>query len=797
MNENSIGNWKTIVDKPANGDSLGRIDQYELIRELGGGGFGTVFLAKDTESEVDVAVKGLPPFVKNNREEMENIRSNFRIVHDLHHPHIAAALVLHPAKSVSYASNDVGMKLRVSSGDTLLVMAYAPGVTLSRWRKQFPENRVPLEKAIEITRQIADALDYAHERKVIHRDIKPANVMIETDADGKVIARVLDFGLAAEIRSSMGRVSREIHDTSGTRPYMAPEQWLGGKQGPATDQYALAVLFHELVTGEVPFASVFQTGDPVVMMNVVGREDPNLPSDLPKPVRLALAKALAKKTEERFATCGDFVKALEGTVRVSLRGAEKRSGWGWKIAACIAFFGATAGGVWYWQDVKSKEEARIVAAQKAEADRKAAEEARIALEKAQTEAAEKSRKAEESRLAAEKKAEAERKAETEKTEQAKLARDAEEAVRTKAAEQVAAQNRLEKERKEKEDAKRRAEQLRREDEQRAKKAEAARIAREIEKRKAKEAAILQNNEKTKRKLYTTLAKVETSLEKYKAFEYFDDIQSLYDSLLTGYKATKNAVEANDIEAAAEMLKNLTVPQEKIDALLPVIKTYYNIKVSVDEARKAAVAAEASRYAKESFDDAERRYVNVKSSATKKDHVNALCYLEGLSDLYKAVKKEAESNPESIYQKGLVARQAGKQNEAFAFFKQAAEKRHAAALTALGLCYLKGQGADKNLASAFSHFREASKSNYARAQYFLAGCYAKAIGVKYDKELARVWMAIAKVNGSKFAEDFLAKAGWTVSPDEERAIREVIKDGDTDVSISGSLKSALQEIVVKK
>ena len=65
MNENSIGNWKTIVDKPANGDSLGRIDQYELIRELGGGGFGTVFLAKDTESEVDVAVKGLPPFVKN------------------------------------------------------------------------------------------------------------------------------------------------------------------------------------------------------------------------------------------------------------------------------------------------------------------------------------------------------------------------------------------------------------------------------------------------------------------------------------------------------------------------------------------------------------------------------------------------------------------------------------------------------------------------------------------------------------------------------------------------------------
>ena len=408
MNENSIGNWKTIVDKPVNGNSLGRIDQYELIRELGGGGFGTVFLARDTESEVDVAVKGLPPFVKNNREEMENIRSNFRLVHDLHHPHIAAALVLHPAKSVSYFAEDVKQKLRILAGDTLLVMAYAPGVTLSQWRKQFPENKVPFEKAIEITRQIADALDYAHERKVVHRDIKPANVMIETDADGKVTARVLDFGLAAEIRSSMGRVSREITDTSGTRPYMAPEQWLGGKQGPATDQYSLAVLFHELVTGAVPFESVFQTGDPVVMMNVVGREAPKLPSDLPKPARLALEKALAKTPEDRFSSCTEFVKAIEGKVKVKSPSDGKSPLP--KIAGVLLAALCLGGGVWYWQDAKAKEQARIVAAKKAEADRKAVEEARIALEKAQAEAAEKSRKAEEARLAAEKKAEAERKA---------------------------------------------------------------------------------------------------------------------------------------------------------------------------------------------------------------------------------------------------------------------------------------------------------------------------------------------------------------------------------------------------
>lgn len=291
---------------------LARIDQYELVSELGGGGFGTVYLAKDTTSGVQVAVKGLPPFVKNNREELENIRENFALVSRLTHTNIAKALVLHPAKDVSYASEDTQQKLRVFADDFLMVMEYAPGVTLSKWRKQFPERRAPVPNAIAIVRQIASALDYAHGQHIIHRDIKPANVMIETQADGKLIARVLDFGLAAEIRSSMGHVSREIHDTSGTRPYMAPEQWLGGRQGAATDQYSLAVLFHELVTGDVPFASVFDTGDPMVMLNAIGHNPVELPDDLPACVRAALEKALSKKPSDRFESCTDFVDALDG-----------------------------------------------------------------------------------------------------------------------------------------------------------------------------------------------------------------------------------------------------------------------------------------------------------------------------------------------------------------------------------------------------------------------------------------------------------------------------------------------------
>ena len=354
-----------------NGLVLARIDHYELVRELGGGGFAAVYLARDTISGVEYAVKGLPPFVKNNQEELESIKANFALVSRLSHTNIARAHVLHQARDVRYGSEDVRRKLRVDPGDMLMVMEFAPGVTLSQWQRLCPDRKVPMAQALDVARQIASALDYAHEQKILHRDVKPANVMIETRQDGNLMARVLDFGLAAEIRTSMGRVSREIHDTSGTRPYMAPEQWLGGKQGPATDQYALAVLFHELITGEVPFSSVFETGDPVVMMNVVGREPFLAPADLPKTVRLALEKSLAKKPEERFANCGEFVGALEGTVGNPHKGElSQRRGWRKWLLLAMALFVllGVAGGVWLYfckerqmrESIAAQDEARRV-----------------------------------------------------------------------------------------------------------------------------------------------------------------------------------------------------------------------------------------------------------------------------------------------------------------------------------------------------------------------------------------------------------------------------------------------------
>jgi len=326
----------------SDGPALGRIDQYDLVRKLGGGGFGVVYLARDTVSGIDVALKTLHPLLKSNPEEMEALRAKFALVSRLSHPNIASALVLHPCQRVDVWDETVRRELRLVPGDFVMVMRYAPGVTLSKWRRQFPGGVVPLDQALEIGRQIASALDYAHGERIVHRDIKPANVMVETLpaeasrpsrveklkgdcgasspgepqttnhfalATSKIRVRILDFGLAAEIRSSMSRVSTETGDTSGTRPYMAPEQWLGKKQDGRTDQYALACVLYELLSGAPPFAGVFETGDPIIMRTAVERDAPEEIEGVSPAVNAALLKALAKNPKERFASCAEFVES--------------------------------------------------------------------------------------------------------------------------------------------------------------------------------------------------------------------------------------------------------------------------------------------------------------------------------------------------------------------------------------------------------------------------------------------------------------------------------------------------------
>ncbi len=336
---------------------LGKVDRYQIVKELGAGGFGTVFLAKDTEAGTLVAVKALPPEISAIPEELDNVRNNFAFVSKLLHQNIAGLLYLHKVDECDAAAEQL---LRISNRSYLVVMEYVQGTTLSVWKKQYPDRKVPLDKALDICAKAAEALDYAHSRNIIHRDVKPANIMIGTDNSVKV----MDFGLAAEVRSSMSRVSQEKFDTSGTRPYMAPEQWAGKKQNAATDQYALAVMFYELISGEVPFQSVFETGDAILMMNVVKTETPEPLPNLTKKQNTVLLRALSKNPEERFASCGDFIRALSGGKTGSLRSpnANGKSANTLKKLVVVFMLLAIIGGVsWYGvnvyhEQVKAKEE---------------------------------------------------------------------------------------------------------------------------------------------------------------------------------------------------------------------------------------------------------------------------------------------------------------------------------------------------------------------------------------------------------------------------------------------------------
>lgn len=265
------------------------LKRYEVLEELGQGGMGVVYRCLDRVSGTEVAVKALPPELSHSVESMEDIRDNFQLVHSLIHQNIAACLTLD----------------KDDRGDYYLVMEMVHGRSLALWiRRRRREGALSLEAVLPILRQVALALDFAHRKHVMHRDVKPANIMVEDDGTVKV----LDFGIAAQIRSTMSRISMAFTEQSGTRQYKAPEQWRSRPQGAATDQYALAVTAYEMLSGRLPF----DDDDPAVLREMVLKEQPLPIEGMPDYANSALLRALAKEPGERFASCSDFVQALGG-----------------------------------------------------------------------------------------------------------------------------------------------------------------------------------------------------------------------------------------------------------------------------------------------------------------------------------------------------------------------------------------------------------------------------------------------------------------------------------------------------
>ena len=308
------------------------MNRYKVLAELGQGGMGVVYKCFDETAGIEVALKALPPELSHNTLEMEDIKDNFQLVHNLHHPNIASSNTLEKDDS---------------NGNYYLIMECCEGEDLRRWiKRKRKEGALKLEDVLPIIQQVADALDYAHEMKIIHRDIKPGNIMI--DQSGKI--KVLDFGLAAQIHTSLTRVSMAYHGTSGTGPYMAPEQWEGRIQDARADQYALAVMTYEMLAGHLPFES----SDAAVLREAVLKSKVIPLENIPGTANSAVMRAMSKDAAERFENCSDFAAALGGKKIKSAKVPKKGSFSKW-AAALIMILLLGAGGAGYYFTSSEKE----------------------------------------------------------------------------------------------------------------------------------------------------------------------------------------------------------------------------------------------------------------------------------------------------------------------------------------------------------------------------------------------------------------------------------------------------------
>jgi serine/threonine-protein kinase len=272
--------------------------RYDVEREIGRGGMARVYLAQDRQHGRPVAIKAFTPDVAAAIGSERFLRE-IRIVAQLQHPHI---LALHDSGS--------------ASGLLYYVMPFVEGPTLrDRLRR---ETQLPLDDALRITREVADALAYAHDRGIVHRDIKPANILLAgypaaPGARSAWHALVADFGIARSLQPAGEEPLTGTGLAVGTPEYMSPEQASGQSQVDGrSDVYALGCVLYEMLAGEPPFSSRTVQGvlarhrhDPVPPLHVVR---PALPSH----VESAVERALAKVPADRFATAADFVEALAG-----------------------------------------------------------------------------------------------------------------------------------------------------------------------------------------------------------------------------------------------------------------------------------------------------------------------------------------------------------------------------------------------------------------------------------------------------------------------------------------------------
>ena len=271
-------------------------ERYRIERELGRGGLGLVYLARDESLHGRRVVIKMPLNLSPEDPWLsDKFAAEVKALALIHHPGVVGAL-------------DSGA---TPDGRPSLVMQYVEGQSL---RESIPEGGAPLPFAGEALRQIGHALGAAHARGIWHRDLKPANIMQQPLETGRIHLSLIDFGIASVTGPNVASGSTRI---AGTPPYMSPEQ-LQGRVGAACDIFAMGVIAFELVTGRKPFAA----DDPVTLHQLHSAGAPNpaqwRPELPPEAARLILA-ALAFRPDDRPGSAADYGEALAGALTARRR----------------------------------------------------------------------------------------------------------------------------------------------------------------------------------------------------------------------------------------------------------------------------------------------------------------------------------------------------------------------------------------------------------------------------------------------------------------------------------------------
>jgi serine/threonine-protein kinase len=265
---------------------------FKIVRLLGSGGMGEVYLAEHPRLPRSEALKILPTEVSADTEFRSRFNREADLAATLYHPHI------------------VGVHDRGEfEGQLWISMDYVDGADTAQLLRNRNPGGMPRDEAVEVISAIAEALDYAHDHGLLHRDVKPANILLTEPRKGSRRILLADFGIARSLDEISGLTATNM--TVGTVNYAAPEQLMDAPVDARADQYSLAATAYHLLTRRAPF----EHSNPAVVISHHLNAEPRLLSDArPELADLddALHTALSKDPADRFQQCQDFADALTG-----------------------------------------------------------------------------------------------------------------------------------------------------------------------------------------------------------------------------------------------------------------------------------------------------------------------------------------------------------------------------------------------------------------------------------------------------------------------------------------------------